>query len=67
MTHYEGVLAEPQPCVACEAVPGVILIRVRDDVDVSICATCWKLIRDERSGLRPPTSRFSAGRLASRE
>jgi hypothetical protein len=49
--HFEAMIAQPPPCVSCEAAPGVVLIRVRDEVEVSICAACWKLIRDERAAL----------------
>ncbi len=52
MMHFENTITELQSCVSCEASPGTILIRVRGGVDVAICATCWKLIRDER-GTRP--------------
>jgi len=47
MTLIDGTTAEPQPCVACEAGPGVVPVRIRDEVMVSICAACWSLIRDE--------------------
>jgi hypothetical protein len=63
MMHFEDTITDLQSCVSCEASPGTILIRTQGGVDVAICATCWKLIRDERSAR--PSSQVPAQKSAS--